>query len=416
MPSKEIDQLANLSRADQELVDLLQKLIRLPSWVPEEKELKKVHNENQVVGFLEQWLQTNTSFEVIRQPLEGGRFNLIAKKGKPDLVFLAHTDTVKPSEDAPYDQLAAEIHDGKVWGRGSTDMKSGIATMIQAISLSPEVDNVWMFLYADEEYDFLGMKALVEEYGDIQPKLIVSSDGSDLQLGNACRGLIEIRAQVAGKTGHPAKGTGRHAIWEGFEVLAQLREELLASTHELMGPNSFNIAYMLGGAKGPTSIDDDGHLTSVGQAGNVVPDVMEFVLDVRPAFPEVTQDAIIDFLDARFRQKGLGFNIINRKHDLGPWYTPTSEISEFEATAESFSEPSKPLYSNPNESGYLDLQMFWEANGKPPAFMFGGGVGNTAHTPDENIPIENLIKERDFFLSVLAMHLARSISGGINET
>jgi len=59
---------------------------------------------------------------------------------------------------------------------------------------------------------------------------------------------------------------------------------------------------------------------------------------------------------------------------------------------------------NPGESGYIDLQMIWEATGRPPSFMFGGGNGDTTHKADEHIKIEDLIKTRDFFVEVLKVH------------
>ena len=279
-----------------ELVALLQDLVRIPSWVPDDPSLKTRQNENGVVDYLEKWLRTNTNLEIQRQPLEYGRNNLIAAKGNPDLVFLAHTDTVQPSENAPYDQLAAEIHDGKIWGRGTTDMKSGIASMVQALSLSPNADNVWMFLYADEEYNFLGMKALVKEYGNLKPELIVSSDGSDLNIGHGCRGLIELRARTKGETGYPAEGTGNNAIWGSFEALSQLREYLDTFEHPIMGKTSFNVAHILGGAMVKDSISERGRLQQVGQAGNVVPDVAEFVIDIRPSSPDLNLESIIGVL------------------------------------------------------------------------------------------------------------------------
>lgn len=65
------------------------------------------------------------------------------------------------------------------------------------------------------EVQQIGMKAVVEEYGYVRPKLIVSSDSSDLQIGRGCRGLIEIRAQFLGKTGHPTKQTGKMLSGKG---------------------------------------------------------------------------------------------------------------------------------------------------------------------------------------------------------
>ncbi len=388
---------------DHELIALLQNLIRIPSWVPDDPSLKTRQNENGMVDYLEEWLRSNTNLEIQRQSLEYGRNNLIAAKGSPDLIFLAHTDTVQPSENAPYDQLAAEVHDGKVWGRGSTDMKSGIASMVQALSLVPHANNIWMFLYADEEYDFLGMKALAKEYGNLKPELIISADGSDLNIGHGCRGLIEFRARIKGETGHPAKETGNNAIWGSFGALSQLSEYLSTFEHPIMGKTSFSVAYFLGGAMIKDSISERGRLQKVGQAGNVVPDVAEFVIDIRSSSPDLNLDGVVGVLSQGIRSLNLGFEVVERTHNLGAWFTDKEQINDYiQVTQAVLGKP--VILDNPGKSGYLDLQMFWDTVGRPPAFMFGGGIGNTAHTPSEHIPIENLIKERDFFSKVLEKH------------
>ena len=285
-------------------------------------------------------------------------------------------------------------------------MKAGIASMAQALSLAPHIDNVWMFLYADEEYDFLGMKALVEKYGDLKPELIVSSDGSDLKIGYGCRGLIELRARVKGETGHPALGTGNNAIWGSFEALSQLREYLARFEHPIMGKTSFNVAHVLGGAMIKDSISERGRLQQVGQAGNVVPDVAEFVVDIRPSSPDLNLEGIIGVFGQGVRALNLGFDIVERTHDLGAWYTEKEQIEDYIQVAQAVLGRPVSL-ENPGKSGYLDLQMLWDKVGRPPAFMFGGGIGDTAHTPTEHIPIENLIKERDFFSAVLKKHSAK---------
>lgn len=399
---EKIDDLQSIN--DRVLVKLLQDLIRIPSWVPQDPpDAKLSQNENGVVDYLEDWIKSNTHLKVERQKLEGGRFNLIASSGKPDLVFLGHTDTVAPSEGSPYGQLEAEIHEGRVWGRGSTDMKSGLASMISAIALYPEAKNIWVMFYADEEYDFLGMKALVKEYADIRPKLIVSSDGGDLKIGHGCRGLIELRAQIKGKTGHAAKGNGLNAIDGAFQGIADLRGYLEKYKHPFMGDTSLNLAYMVGG-KGKSdgsSFRSDGRLGDVEQEGNVIPDLAEYVLDIRPSSPDISAEKILTELENSAIGNGYTFMGANIRHQLGAWYTDLSEIKEFVKLAKEAIGKKAVDIEEPSKSGYLDLQMFWEATGRPSSFMFGGGDGETAHKPEENISIEKLIIERDFFKKIL---------------
>lgn len=378
-----------------EVVELLSKLIRIPSFVID----KKGANENRVVDFIEDWLGRNTKLTVEKQKLPGGRFNLVAKMGKPETIFLGHTDTVQPNKNALVNQLEGKIVKDEVWGRGATDMKSGVAALMSAVHLAKDAKNYWLILYADEEYDFLGMKGLVEKYGKLRPKRLISADGSDLLVGHGCRGLIELTYRVKGETGHPAKGTGNSAIWGTTTVLSDLKKYGDRFAHPIMGGTSFNLAYIHGGAELTKSVGINKRLVEVGKAGNVVPDICEFTIDIRPAKPELNADKVIEFLEKEFKSIELEFELVERKHDLGAWYTDKKELIDFVRIAEQVTGRSK--FGDPRQTGYLDLQMFWNAVGRPPSFMFGGGIGSTAHKPDERIKIGDLIKTRDFFLKVL---------------
>lgn len=374
-----------------DIVDLLSQLIEIPSYVGEGA------NENQLVEFIERWLTENTSFELERQPLPEGRFNLIARKGQPDRLLLAHTDTVPPSQNSPFDQLAATVKDGELWGRGATDMKSGIAAIMLALASVPEANNVWSVFYADEEYDFLGMKEFVAKFGAIRPKLIVSADGSDLQIGYGCRGLIEMTFRVRGQSGHPAKGTGNSAVLGMSQCLLELREYLANQVSE-MGPSAFNAAYVLGGSQQEGSLKD-GKLIRVGNQGNVVPDICEAKIDIRPSSEAVNVEAVIARLKPVCQGLGLRFELVSVSQELGSWYTSPDSLQPFVDLA-------GRKTAKPTDTGYLDLQMLWEKVGRPPAFTFGGGLGNTAHTPKERIPIANLQKEATFFTELLRLPAA----------
>lgn len=374
---------------------ILKDLIAIPSYVGEGNPL----NENGVVDYIEKWVQANTDFKVERQSLEGNRYNLIVKSGEPRTLFLAHTDTVAPSFNAKHDQLEPIEIDGELWGRGATDMKSGIATLMSALlNPSAEKKNFWIVFYADEEYDFLGLKSFVQKYNEIRPSLIISADGSDLQVGTGCRGLIEMRIRIKGETGHPAKETGKSAIKGAMSVLLELEKYLSSFEHEILGKSPLNIAYILGGAEKPESYKES-VLLNVGKAGNVVPDICEFIIDIRPAVAELRAVVVEDFLKEKCLQKGLGYETVTITHDLGSWYTQKNEIEK--ETSVVRNQLGMCSLSNPNESGYIDLQMAWEQYDRPPALTFGSGVGLTAHKPDERIKIADLIDGEKVYRSFM---------------
>ena len=171
-----------------------------------------------------------------------------------------------------------------------------------------------------------------------------------------------------------------------------------------MGTSSINLAYSFGGAKLEDSFTNN-LLTKVGQAGNVIPDLNEFVLDIRPSSPDLTIDKVIDTLAKYFADNGYGFEVVTKRHNLGAWFTDAKELAPYLRFAEEINPEFKT--DNPGNTGYIDLQMIWDVIGHPTAFMYGGGIGNTAHSPEERISIPNLIKERNFFLKVLENHVAQ---------
>ena len=171
-----------------------------------------------------------------------------------------------------------------------------------------------------------------------------------------------------------------------------------------MGPTSMNLAYLFGGAelKGDDSYNDKKELIKLGREGNVIPDLAEFVVDIRPASPDLTAGKVMRECEESAKSHGYEIGNIKLRHQLGAWYTDLTEVKEFVSMAKEIT--GKTDIGKPGDGGYIDLQMLWEATGRPPALMFGGGEGATAHKPNEHIKIENLIKERDFFKKVLEKH------------
>ncbi|MDO8487877.1 MAG: M20/M25/M40 family metallo-hydrolase [bacterium] len=383
-----------------DLVSLLQDIIRIASWVDYSHQ-QVVHNENKLISYLIDWLKQNTNVEITKQRLPGGRFNLICKKGRPEILYLAHTDTVAPSINAEIDQLRGLIKGDRIYGRGATDMKSGLASLLWAIKNNSQANNYWACFYADEEYFFLGMKSFVQKYSYIRPKYIISADGSDLALGHGCRGLIELKIRVRGVAGHAAKGNGLNAIEGVYLVMQKLKRYLKRFYHLEMGNASVNLAYLLGGAELLEGASfQNNSLVKVGQAGNVIPDIAEFIVDIRPSSPVLTAKSIAQVIKRGLLKEGYQIDNVIVNHDLGAWYTDKKDLQPFLSMAKN-ANSGKLEFASPAKTGYLDLQLIWSAVGRPTAIMFGGGEGSLAHRPDEHIRITSLNKTYQFFDQVM---------------
>ncbi|HKX19967.1 MAG TPA: M20/M25/M40 family metallo-hydrolase, partial [bacterium] len=114
-----------------EIVELTRRMVAVPSYRADEGW------ESGVARVLEEFLGGD-GIATTRQPVLDGRENLIATlpgraAGRPLLMLNGHMDTVPPSGSMPYPPFAAEIHEGRVWGRGAVDMKGAVAAMAGAL-------------------------------------------------------------------------------------------------------------------------------------------------------------------------------------------------------------------------------------------------------------------------------------------
>jgi len=192
-------------------VDLTARLVRCPSVTPEEAgALALLAAELTAAGFQCQRVD------------RGGIGNLYARwgpKGHPkSFGFNGHTDVVPVGDPADWtaDPFGAQIRDGALWGRGTTDMKSGVAAFAAAamdfVRDTPPDGAVILAITGDEEGDAVdGTRALLDwmaETGEAMSVCIVGEPtcpdtlGDTIKIGR--RGSMTARFTVTGVQGHSA--------------------------------------------------------------------------------------------------------------------------------------------------------------------------------------------------------------------
>jgi len=298
-------------------------------------------------------------------------------------------DTVQPKQGWKFDQFKGIKKDGKIYGLGTTDMKGGLATLLSNLNIFKETKGLMILFYIDEEYDFLGMRQFIKEYqGKIKPKLIVSLDGGDLQIGNGCRGLIEVGFAVQGKTGHAARPiSGKNAILKSAKAIEKTISILKKDfSSKKLGITTCNLAYLRGGLD--LGKDKRGNLL-IGKEGNNVADMAEFILDVRPASEKLNASKLVEMVKKYLEKEDLKLLSFKIRHDLGSWLTPKRALKNVEPI---IAKTTKAKYANIGKTGYINTQMLWQAFDKVLCFTFGAGEGRLAHKPNEYIEITKLIK------------------------
>ena len=211
---------------------LCQKLIQQKSYSGDESGVVGVLSENmKQMGFDE---VTVDKYGNIIGCIKGNR------PGKK-VLFDGHIDTVPVTEEAEwlYPPFAAEIHDGKIYGRGTSDMKGAVAAMTCAASNYAKdtgkdfAGEIYVAGVVHEEC-FEGVAAR-EISKNVRPDYVVIGEASQLNLKIGQRGRAEIVIETFGKPCHSANPEkGINAVYKMAKVIGAIRT-LVPTYHPVLG-------------------------------------------------------------------------------------------------------------------------------------------------------------------------------------
>lgn len=202
-----------------------------------------------LAGVLAAW-----GFDVELQEVAPGRPNVIARTGKrggPALMFNGHLDVVG-TEGMVHPPFDPAIRDGRIYGRGSADMKGGIAAMCAAAARAASATNAELVIAAviDEENESLGTRALVDS--GIRADAAIVTEPTQLAIMPAHRGFVWLEIELRGRAAHGSRyDIGIDAIRHAGLLLAELdayeEQVLVGRTHPLLGRASLHASLVHGG-------------------------------------------------------------------------------------------------------------------------------------------------------------------------
>jgi peptidase, argE/dapE family len=214
---------------EDELVDIFSKAVNIPSINP-------TGNEKPMCEYVESLLRQN-DIDYFTVPVEKDRYDIIAKiKGKSDkdaVVFTGHMDVVPVSDDEMKrwntPPFKATIKDGKLFGRGSADMKSGLISAIYSMillkrhNITPSRD-VILAATIDEENYMKGSKALQDHPIFENAKYLIVCEPTDMKICNEQKGRTWADVCVYGMTAHGSqKGVGENAIYLAIKLVEKIK-------------------------------------------------------------------------------------------------------------------------------------------------------------------------------------------------
>jgi acetylornithine deacetylase len=242
-----------------------------------------------------------------------GRANVVARLDRPGsdtiVLFDAHQDTV-PVDGMTIPPFEPVERDGRIYGRGSCDVKGGMAAMLAAFARlvaerPPKGANVVMSCTCDEESTVLGILDLVQLWSDPArggslldraPDMAVVAEPTGLDVVVAHKGATRWKLRTRGRACHSSSPTdGINAIYRMAKVLDCLEEfarELPSRVppHHLCGPPTFSVGRIEGGI-----------------SVNTVPDECTIEIDRRVIPGEEATDSVAELTD--FLRGRLDFDV-----------------------------------------------------------------------------------------------------------
>ncbi|MBI3966831.1 MAG: M20 family metallopeptidase, partial [Chloroflexi bacterium] len=334
--------------------------------------------------------------------LGAGRANLVARlRGKdecPGLLLLGHTDTVPVgAESWTRDPFGAEIAEGRLYGRGASDMKGGLVAAAVALRALAEsgvepTGDVVLAAVAGEEVDCFGSRALLQASGLGGLGGIVVAEPTSLGLFVAHKGAVWVRLRASGRGAHGSMPElGANAIQHLADLIAR-RAQLVRSDlrHPLLGAPTVSVGTIAGGAK-----------------TNVVADFCEATLDFR-ILPGQSRDDVLAAIAAVHNQLAdsgvaLEIEVVN---DRAPVVT-TADAPLIQAAARVASEVLGAVAPGAVQFGsaayYTDLSVLVPPS-RLPALICGPGEPDQAHVRDEWVAIDKVVVAARFYAD-LALEL-----------
>ena len=331
----------------QEAVEFLIKLITTPSISRE---------EDQTADLVAVYLEVRGA-EVQRLENNVWARNKFYDASKPTVLLNSHHDTVKPNQGYTRDPFYAEIEGDQLFGLGSNDAGASLASLMQVFFYYFDKEDLnYNFVFAataEEEISGKnGMELVKNQFGPID--FAVVGEPTEMNVAIAEKGLMVLDCKAIGRAGHAAREEGESALYKAIDDINWFRNFKFEKESAYLGPIKMSAT-----------------MIQAGTQHNVVPDVCDYVVDVR------TTDAYSNLETVEIIRKHVQATVTPRSTRLNP-----SGISADHPFVKAAVEIGATTYGSPTLSDQALLDV--------PSLKMGPGKSARSHTPDEFVLISEI--------------------------
>ena len=348
----------DLDSLKDEAIALLQELIRTPSFSGEETDTAKIlcdYLSTKEIRFTRKNNNIIAGLEDINDAL-------------PTCLLNSHHDTVKVVNGWTRQPFGAELSEGKIFGLGSNDAGASLvallATYIYLHDQNLGINLVFTGSAEEENFGPNGIKSLVDQQlANIDFGIV--GEPTNMEMAIAEKGLLVIDGEAKGIAGHAARKEGENAIYKALKDIEKIKAYSFKKVSETLGANVMSVTQVKAGVQ-----------------HNVVPDLCQFVIDLR----------------------------VNECYTLEEAFKEVQDICESKLLARSFiNRPSGISLDHPlvTAGKSLGVKIFGsatlsdQANLNFPTIKMGPGFSLRSHTPDEFIKVDEIKNGIDDYIALL---------------
>lgn len=361
-------------------IALLKEILAIPS-------VNGADNEGAVAEFIANYLKEK-HIDAFVQQIDETHANIIAKlegKSSETVVWNGHLDTVPygNTEEWNTDPSIPVEKNGRIYARGASDMKSGLAAMVYLLGEIGESgekpEQTILFLgTCDEEKSGLGAEKILEEIDLSSGSLLLIGEPTGCKLGVAQKGCIWAQLNISGKTSHGAyPEEGYNAVEYGMKIVCRIKKWVTEYEHRVLGTATAQVTMIQGGI-----------------APNMTPDFAEILLDIRTV-PGISAEDVEKKIKKICREEVEETNgevkfevrIKNARRAI--------EIAEEERWLKEFKAYLKQNGAETEEIGinyFTDASILTKKESEIPVLLFGPGEPRLAHKPNEFVELEKYEK------------------------
>ncbi|EAD5705456.1 ArgE/DapE family deacylase [Listeria innocua] len=349
-------------------------------------------HEEQVANYLQK-LFAEYGIESKKVQYDVDRASLVSEIGSNDgkvLAFSGHMDVVDAGDVSKwkFPPFEATEHEGKIYGRGATDMKSGLAAMVIAmIELHEEKQKlngkIKLLATVGEEVGELGAEQLTQKgYADDLDGLIIG-EPSGHRIVYAHKGSINYTVKSTGENAHSSMPEfGVNAI-DNLLLFYNEVEKFVKSidaTNEILGDFIHNVTVIDGGNQVnsiPEKAQLQGNIRSIPEMDN-----------------ETVKQVLVKIINKLNKQENVNLELIF-DYDKQPVFSDKNSdlVNVAKRVASDIVKEEIPLLGI---SGTTDAAEFTKAKKAFPVIIFGPG-NETPHQVNENVSVENYLEMVDVY-------------------